>query len=520
MDASWWLVLGAILGAIAPGIALISQRKKVEFILHEKQERIDLLISTAKERTENSAKELELRSQADRLQVREELEKEFTSQRNELTEQKIRLERKESQIDRKLEQLDQKERELQQKRQRMDDEHAKMEQEQGRIQTLIDERQKRLEEVAHMTSVQAKAELIANLENEARREAAKLLKQLEEETREAANKRAQEVIATAIQRYAAEYVAEHTVSVVHLPSDEVKGRIIGREGRNIRALEAATGCDLIIDDTPDAVVISGFHPVRRQVAKRALDELVVDGRIHPARIEEVVRKIRKNIANEIREAGDQAVFDAKCQNVHPELAKLLGTLKFRTSYSQNVLNHSLEVAFLAGVMAEELGLDGNLARRCGLLHDIGKAVDHEVEGSHAIIGGQYAKKFREHPVVVNAIASHHFEVEPLSVYGPLTNAADALSAARPGARRETVETYIKRLKDLERIATTAKGVEKAYAIQAGREVRVFVEYDRVNDEGAMMLAREIATKVEEELSYPGQIKITVIREMRATEVAR
>ncbi|MBF0157776.1 MAG: ribonuclease Y, partial [Magnetococcales bacterium] len=295
---------------------------------------------------------------------------------------------------------------------------------------------------------------------------------------------------------------------------------IGREGRNIRALEAATGCDLIIDDTPEAVVISGFDPVRRQVAKRTLEELVGDGRIHPSRIEGVVRKAEKEIANEIREAGERAVFDLGLSGVHPEIVKLLGALKFRTSYTQNVLAHSLEVAYFAGIMAEELGLDGRLARRCGLLHDIGKAVDHEGQGSHAVLGGQLAKKYKEHPLVTNAVWSHHFDIEPVSVYGPLTNAADALSAARPGARRENVQTYIKRLEDLERIAGDFKGVQKAYAVQAGRELRVMVAYDRVNDEGSMLLAREIADRVSEELTFPGQIKVTVIREMRTTEIAQ
>ncbi len=315
-------------------------------------------------------------------------------------------------------------------------------------------------------------------------------------------------------------MAERTVTVVAITSEEMKGRIIGREGRNIRALEAATGCDLIIDDTPEAVVISGFNPVRRQVARQALEELITDGRIHPARIESLVRKAEKSVNNEIREAGEQVILDLGLTGIHPEIVKLVGTLKFRTSYTQNVLSHSVEVARFAGVMAEELGLDFNIARRCGLLHDIGKALDHEIQGSHAVIGGQVAKKYKEHPLVVNAIWSHHFDIEPTSVYGPLINAADALSAARPGARRENVETYIKRLEALESMAMEFPGVEKAFAIQAGRELRVMVAYDRVKDEGAMTLAGEIATRVENELTYPGQIRVTVIREMRATAVAQ
>jgi ribonuclease Y len=421
--------------------------------------------------------------------------------------------------DRKFELLDQRDRHQEQHARQIEADRRRVEEARERYQALLDEARQQLERTARLTTEEARTALVASIEEDARRQSARMIKEREEDAKATATQRAQDVVSTAIQRYAGELVAEHTVSVVTLPTDDMKGRIIGREGRNIRALEAATGCDLIIDDTPEAVVVSGFHPVRRQVAKRALEELVTDGRIHPARIEEVVRKTRKNVNTEIREAGEQAVFELGLHGVHQEIIKLLGTLKFRTSYSQNVLRHATEVAFFAGIMAEELGLDGDMARRCGLLHDIGKAVDHETQGSHAVIGGRLAKKYREHPTVVNAIWSHHFDIEPTTVYGPLTNAADTLSAARPGARRENVETYIKRLEQLERIALDRKGVTKAYAIQAGRELRVIVASELVNDLGAMSIASDVARQVEEEMTYPGQIKITVIREMRATEVA-
>ncbi|MBF0284615.1 MAG: ribonuclease Y [Magnetococcales bacterium] len=493
----------------------------------QQEQQAQRLLQAAHDKTEADAREAEVTRQSERLRMREDLEKEFADRNRDLGEQKRRIDKKEEQLDkkeeqleRKSDQLEQREKEQEQRRLKLEEERRQVERERLRIQELTAQVEHRLEEVAGLTMEQAKAQVIATIEEEARKESGRVVKQLEEEAKEQANKRSQELMVTAVQRFAGEFVAENTVSVVPLPSEEMKGRIIGREGRNIRALESATGCDLIIDDTPEAVVISGFHPVRRQIARRALEELVTDGRIHPARIEEVVKKIRKNINNEIREAGEQAVFEAGLHGVHPEIIKLLGTLKFRTSYTQNVLNHSIEVAHFAGIMADELGLDGALARRCGMLHDIGKALDHEIQGSHAVIGGQFAKKFKEDPIVVNAIWSHHFETEPNSVYGPLTNAADALSAARPGARRENIQTYIKRLESLERIANGFKGVEKSYAVQAGRELRVIVGFEKVNDEGSMMLARDIARKVEEEMTYPGQIKVTVIREMRATEIAQ
>ncbi|MBF0623253.1 MAG: ribonuclease Y [Magnetococcales bacterium] len=513
------LVLGALLGMLVALGVWLTQRRRLAERQKEREERSRLALESLEEKRRAAEREAELREKDARHRIREEVERELEERNRELQQQKRRLEKREETLDRKMDQLDQREQEVDQRRGGLEAEERELEKEKERTRELQAGIFTRLEEIALLTAEQAKELLIAEIRDQARLESAKLLKQIEEETRREARKRSSEIIATAIQRYAGESVAEHTVSVVALPSEEMKGRIIGREGRNIRALEAATGCDLIIDDTPEAVVISGFDPVRRQVAKRALEELIADGRIHPARIEEVARKTRKGISNEIREAGEQALLDAGVHGAHRDIVRLLGTLKFRTSYTQNVLNHSVEVASFAGIMADELGLDANIARRCGLLHDIGKAVDHETQGSHAVIGGQLAKKFKENPVVVNAIWSHHFDIEPTSVYGPLTNAADALSAARPGARRENLETYIKRLENLERIATDFGGVDKAYAIQAGRELRVIVQSDKVDDDHATLLARDIALRVENEMTYPGQIRVTVIRETRATGVA-
>ena len=366
----------------------------------------------------------------------------------------------------------------------------------------------------------AKRQLKESLVEEVKADAAKMIKDIEDEAREKGEKESQYIMSSAMERMASDFVSEHSISVVHLPSDEMKGRIIGREGRNIRALEAATGIDIVIDDTPEAVVLSGFNPIRREVARRTLESLIQDGRIHPARIEDMVSKMEKEINAEIKEAGDQAGYELGLHNVHPELLKLVGSLKFRFSYGQNVLQHSKEVAYLAGMMAAQLGIDEKMAKRAGLLHDIGKAVSHEVEGSHALIGMEYAKKYRESEPVVHAIGAHHEDLQQDSAFDCLIDAADALSGARPGARREVLETYVKRLDDLENISRSFKGVEKAYAIQAGREIRVMVDNDKLDDSQANVLSRDIAKKIEAEMTYPGQIKVTVIRETRSVDYAK
>jgi len=377
-----------------------------------------------------------------------------------------------------------------------------------------------LEEISGLTVEEAKGRLIAEIESKARHEAAKMVRVIEVEAQESAHRKAQMIIANAVQRYAGEYVSEHTVSAVELPSEDMKGRIIGREGRNIRAIEAATGVDLIIDDTPETVILSAYSPLRREVAKRSLERLISDGRIHPARIEDIVKKVEKEMDVQIREIGEQATFDLGVHGIHPEIIRLLGQLQFRTSFTQNVLHHSLEVAFLSGIMAAELGLDVKKAKRAGLLHDLGKAVDHEVEGPHALIGADLAKKYNESSDIVHAIAAHHEDIPPKSVYAVLVQAADSLSGARPGARKELLESYVKRLEELEGIATSFSGVSRAFAIQAGREVRVMVDCDAINDDQTFLLSKDIAKQIEENMTYPGQIRVTVIREKRAVGIAK
>ena len=445
--------------------------------------------------------------------MRSEMERENKDRRSDLQRQERRLVQKEENLDRKIESFERKEEKLARKEQSLNAAQERAEQ-------LCAKQQAELERLSGLTSEEAKQELLQSLEDEVKHESAMLIKDLEQQAKDDAEKKAREIISLAIQRCAADHVAETTVSVVGLPNDEMKGRIIGREGRNIRTLETLTGIDLIIDDTPEAVIISGFDPVRREVARIALEKLINDGRIHPSRIEEMVEKAQKEVEQKIKEAGEQATFAVGVHGLHPELIKLLGRLRYRTSYGQNVLNHSVEVANLAGVMASELGVDVMLAKRAGLLHDIGKAIDHEMEGSHVEIGGEIAKKFRESDLIINAILAHHGDVEPKSVEAVLVSAADAVSAARPGARRETLESYLKRLTRLEEISESFNGVEKCYAVQAGREIRIMVKPEVIDDASAILLARDISKKIEAEMEYPGQIKVVIIRETRAVDYAK
>jgi ribonuclease Y len=482
--------------------------------------KIDSIMKEAEKKTEEAKKEAALAAKAEVLRHKETADEEIRIQKQELGQFEKRLSVKEDNLEKRISLIEKKETDLM-RRERMLAQSEKTAVEKEKLaEEKLKEKIVELERVSGMTSAEAKNTLINSITEEAKHESAKAVKRIEDETREIADKKAKEIIATAIQRYAGDYVAEKSISSVQLPSDEMKGRIIGREGRNIRALEAATGVDLIIDETPEAVILSSFNPVKREIARLSLERLIADGRIHPARIEEIVSKVEEELNQAMKEAGEQATFDVGIHGVHPELLKLLGRLKYRTSYSQNVYNHSIEVAFLCGIMAAELNINVKQAKRAGLLHDIGKAVDHEVEGSHAVIGADLAKKFGESPKVIHAIAAHHFDEEPNSVLAVLVSAADALSAARPGARKEMFETYVKRLEELESIANSFSGVAKSYVIQAGREIRAIVQSQKITDEDSVMLSKDIAKKIETTMQYPGQIKVTVIRETRATEFAR
>ena len=506
----------ATLVIVAPITWLISSNainKRNDATIGNANEKAREIIDEALKTAETKKKESLLEIKEESLKTRNELEKETKERRAEIQRYERRVLSKEETLDKKIEAVEKRDMSI-----------TKKEEELGKMKQKVDEleqkRQQELERISGLTSEQAKEYLLKTVEDEVKHDTAVMIKTLESRAKEEADKKAREIISLAIQRCAADHVAETTVSVVALPNDEMKGRIIGREGRNIRTLETLTGIDLIIDDTPEAVIISGFDPVRREVARVALEKLINDGRIHPSRIEEMVEKAQKEVEQKIKEAGEQATFAVGVHGLHPELIKLLGRLKYRTSYGQNVLNHSVEVAHLAGLMASELGVDVVLAKRAGLLHDIGKAIDHEMEGSHVEIGMEIAKKYRESELVLNAIMAHHGDVEPKSVEAVLVAAADAVSAARPGARRETLESYLKRLTRLEEISESFEGVEKCFAVQAGREIRIMVKPDQIDDATSILLARDIAKKIEAEMEYPGQIKVHLIRESRAIDYAK
>ncbi|MBQ9931626.1 MAG: ribonuclease Y [Firmicutes bacterium] len=507
------IIVGIIALAIGLLIGYILRKNTAEKAIGSAEQKAKNLILDAENRSETIKKEITIEAKEEAHRLRSEVEREIRERRSEISKAERRLVQKEEAIDKKTENLEKREEGLHKKEQKLDAKAAELD---GFIAKQIEE----LERISGYSVEDAKQLLLSNVEKEIRYEASIMIKDIEAKAKEEADKKAKEIIVGAVQRCAADHVAESTVSVVPLPNDEMKGRIIGREGRNIRAIETLTGIDLIIDDTPEAVILSGFDPVRREIARIALEKLIVDGRIHPARIEEMVEKATKEVNNIIKEEGEQATFECGIHNLHPELVKLLGRLRYRTSYGQNVLKHSVEVAHLAGLMAGELGMDVKLAKRAGLLHDIGKSMDHEVEGTHVDIGIDVLKKYKESDAVINGMAAHHGDYEPKSFEAILIAAADALSAARPGARRETLETYIKRLQKLEEIANTTAGVEKSYAIQAGREIRILAKPDEMNDEEIVFLAREISKKIESELEYPGQIKVNVIRETRAIEYAK
>lgn len=488
--------------------------------LKETEARAKRLLEDSKKELDNRKKELELELKDSKFKMRTDFERETKDKRQEISVLEKRLAQKEENVERKVDILEKKERDISKREGLLVSKERSIESRQGELSRLISEERQKLQRISGLSVEEAKRLFLRRVEDDTQKEAQVLFKQILDRSKESADKKAKEVLSIAIQKCAAEYVTNTTVSVVALPNDEMKGRIIGREGRNIRAFEIATGIDVIIDDTPEAVILSGFDMVKREIARISLERLLHDGRIHPGRIEEIVGKVKHEMDNTIKEEGEHAVFELGIQRVHPEVVKLIGRLKYRTSYGQNILQHVKEVSIIMGVMAGELGLDVNLAKRVGLLHDIGKAVTHEVEGPHARIGADIAKKYGESQGIISAIASHHEEEEATSIYAVLVQAADAVSATRPGARRETLENYIKRLEKLESIADSFKGVEKAYAIQAGREIRVIIQPDRISDLQAIGLAREISKKIEEGLEYPGQIRVTVIRETRAIEYAK
>ena len=494
-------------------IGVIIRKKIAESKLKSAESEANQIIEKAKIEAENNKKEEIFKAKEEILSARKDLDDEIRERRGEVQQQEKRLIQKEENLERKLDSMERKEKELAQK-------EEELETKKQEITEITNKQMNELQRISGLSSEEAKKRLLSEIEKTLTSEKATLIREVENKAKEEANKNAKEIIGYAIQKCAADHTSETTVSIVSLPNDDMKGRIIGREGRNIKALETLTGIDLIIDDTPEAVVISGFDPLRREVAKIALEKLIEDGRIHPSKIEEMVEKAKEEVENTIKEEGERAVLETGVVGLHPDLVKLIGKLKYRTSYGQNVLNHSIEVSNLARIMAEELGLDPKLARRAGLLHDIGKALDHDMEGTHVEIGVEILKKYKENDKVINAVEAHHGDVEPQTIEAALVQAADAISASRPGARRETLETYIKRLEALENIADSFEGVEKSFAIQAGREIRIIVKPEKISDDQMVIMARDVAKKVEDEMEYPGQIKVNLVRETRVIDYAK
>jgi len=515
-----YIVLLIVGIAVGGGIGLMLKGKAAAGKIRDADAEAAKIIANAEREAETKRKEAVLEAKDKLYQARTDFEKEVRDKRQDLQNQERRLTQKEENLEKKIDVVDKRESDISRREKELTAREKVAQEKEERFDKGLKEQRQMMEKIASMTAEEAKRQLMMSMEDEAKFEAAKTIKRIEDEAKEEADKKSKNIISLAIQRYASDYVAEATVSVLNLPNDEMKGRIIGREGRNIRAIEAATGIDLIIDDTPEAVILSCYDPFRREIARLTIERLIQDGRIHPARIEEIAEKVKKDLEGTLKEEGEKACFDLGIHNMHPDIVKLIGRLKYRTSYGQNVLMHAREVAYFAGIMAAELGCDQKLARRAGLLHDLGKAVDHEMEGTHPSLGGDLAKKYGENAKVINAIMTHHGDGEPNCVESVLVAAADALSAGRPGVRRETLESYIKRLEALEQTANAFKGVEKSYAIQAGREIRIIVKPEELSDAHSSQLSRDIAKKIEQELSYPGQIKVTVVRESRYVEFAK
>ena len=515
-----YIVIGIIGLIVGGGLGLMIKGKSAAGKVRDAEAEATRIVANAEREAETKRKEAALEAKDKIYQTRMEFERETKEKRQEIQNQERRLTQKEENLEKKVDAVEKREGEAGRREKELVSREKVVQEKEEQFEKGLREQRQMLEKIASMTAEEAKRQLMIAMEDEAKYEAAKTVKRIEDEAKDEADKRAKHIISAAIQRYSSDYVAEATVSVLNLPNDEMKGRIIGREGRNIRAIEAATGIDLIIDDTPEAVILSCYDPYRREIAKQTIERLIQDGRIHPARIEEIAEKVKKELDVSMKEEGERAAFDLGIHNLHPDVIRLVGRLKYRTSYGQNMLMHSREVAYFAGILAAELGCDQKLARRAGLLHDLGKAVDHEVEGTHPQIGGDLAKKYGESNKVINAIMTHHGDGEPNCVESVLVAAADALSAGRPGVRRETLESYLKRIEALETTANSFKGVEKSYAIQAGREIRIIVKPDDLSDAHAAQLSRDIAKKIEQEMSYPGQIKVTVVRESRYVEYAK